>query len=88
MMIGILSWVMEVAGFDPIQPSRQVISTSPYDIPEDLPLPVPNESRKLYKTPEGHPMDDDGPHMKRVRRGGDPWGPRQGSRTPTRRKMF
>lgn len=87
MMIGILAWVMEISGFDPIQPSTQIISTSPSDVPDDLPLPVPNESRKLYQPSVERSMDDE-VGIRRVRRGGDPWGPRQGTGTPTRRKMF
>ncbi len=88
MMIGIMAWVMEITGFDPVQPSSQLVSTSFAPIPDDLPIPVPNQSRKLYIPPVGPSSMDDEIGIKRARRGGDPWQRKGPNHVPTRRKMF
>lgn len=87
MMLGIMGWVIEVTGFDPVTPATNIVNPSFAKVPDGLVMPVPASSRTLPAGKSGRSLDDEpGGRPRRISR--FDLKNRSNVKNPMRRKTF
>lgn len=87
MMLGIMGWVIEVTGFDPVTPATDIVNPAFAKVPDGLVMPVPSSSRALAKGKSGRSMDDEpGGRPRRISR--FDLKNRSNTKNPMKRKTF